>query len=210
MSKVSRFQKIRDYLQANPGPRTAAEIAEGIGHEGPRINVSFAIGTMVTDGWLVNTTPNNKPARFALLRTEKIERPKPDYETKRKTKQDRERERSQAKRTMTPEQYQTWLQDCKKRSKDQKAADQAEALRIQHMAQGLRNARLAKQAKTEHAAHDRRDAARQVVAMRLDSIATSQASQPDDAETVEAYLARGGVIERLPPGQWSKPLMFEY
>lgn len=91
-----------------------------------------------------------------------------------------------------------------RRKGDLSAEDRA---RIAKMAQAVKAARVMT---TEHTARDKRDAARQVVAMRLSSIATSQASQAEDAETVEAYLARGGVIERLPPGTWSRPLMFEY
>lgn len=68
--------------------------------------------------------------------------------------------------------------------------------------------RYARVIKTENTARDRRDAVRQIVTMRLDAIATAPASQPE-AETVAEYVARGGVIERLPPGVWSTPLRVE-
>lgn len=194
---MSRFQRIRDFIQAH-GPSTVAEISAGIGHEGPRIRVSFAIGTMVADGWLENVTPGKKPATFALLRTEKIIRPKPDADTKRRTKQDRAREREQAKRTLTPAQYRAWLQDCKQRSQDQKAAAQAEALRIQRLTLEIRaanSARAAARRKKEEKARPRK---------LLDAPIVTVDTQEPPRKTSADFVAEGGVIQRLRDGEVSK------
>lgn len=203
----SRFQKIRDYLQANEGPRTAAEIAEGIGHEGPRIRVSFAINTMITDGWLVNVTPKNRPARFALLRTEKIERAKPDPATKTKQRRDRERERDQARRTMTPEQYRDWLASCKQRTQAQKAADQAEALRIQQMVADLRAANSARAAVRARKSAAQQSSVRRrgpdpiIIPRSFDITAPVPVVVP--LPTSADFIAAGGVIQRLADGDVS-------
>lgn len=183
--ELSRAERIRQFLTGK-GPQTAAVICGGIGETGS-LKAMHSIGTLVTGGFL-RRIGESRPYRYELVRADFVPRPvRLTPEQRRERRRERQRANDRAKGVRSREQWNAEL-----------AARRA--------AKGV------KVITTENAARDKRDTARQIVAMRSSALAAAPVK--DDRPCTDAWLTEHGhdpaKYQVLKPGEWSAPLRFEY
>jgi hypothetical protein len=196
---MSISQKIRDYLATQPHPLKGIEIRKAL--DLPRAQVNCALSELTRKGMLVRIE-THRPFRFKLGREMKH----PRYTS--------DEERAAARQAVRKRAWVKAQEKAKaRRAADGKAQARAELLAARRAAKAAeKQARERRRMEQVRAAEEKRTAARQAQLAKLAARAVKQTKPAEvdtrEAETVEAFLARGGRIQRLHIHEVSQPLRF--